>query len=327
MSGAGPKLGRVHPARTVPLNHSRNEYSDVSIPFDREYPFQYATVETPCPWLRRVVARNPGPFTFHGTGTFIVGRGKVAIIDPGPAIPEHVDALLHAVRGESVTHLLVTHTHRDHSPACAAVGAATGAPSYAYGAHGAGKIEAGVQVEEGGDMAFRPDVRVRHGDVIEGEGFSFECVYTPGHTSNHLCFQYREHKALFSGDHVMGWNTSIISPPDGDMGQYLASLELLLARDDAQYWPTHGPCIADPKPFVREYIAHRHGRERQIHACLASGVHTIGEMVPMMYCDLPERMFPAAARSVFATVIHLVERGELVCDGELRVDAAYRLAR
>jgi len=297
----------------------------VSIPFQRDYPFQYAAVESVRPWLRRVVARNPGPFTFHGTGTFIVGHGKVAIIDPGPAIPEHIDALLHAVRGESVTHLLVTHTHRDHSPACAAVQAATGAPTHAYGAHGAGKIEAGVQVEEGGDMEFRPDVRVRHGDVIEGDGFSFECVYTPGHTSNHVCFQYREHRALFSGDHVMGWSTTIISPPDGDMAQYMASLELLLARDDAQYWPTHGPCIDDPKPFVQEYMAHRHGRERQIHACLASGVHTIAEMVPMMYCDLPQRMFPAAARSVFATVIHLIEKGEVSCDGELKVGARYAL--
>jgi glyoxylase-like metal-dependent hydrolase (beta-lactamase superfamily II) len=299
----------------------------VSIPFDRDYPFQYAAVETLRPWLRRVVARNPSPFTFHGTGTFIVGRGKVAIIDPGPAIDEHVDALLHAVRGESVTHLLVTHTHRDHSPACAAVQAATGAPSYGYGAHGAGKIEAGVQVEEGGDMAFRPDVQVRHGDVIDGDGFSFECVYTPGHTSNHLCFQYREQRALFSGDHVMGWSTTIVSPPDGDMAQYIASLELLLARDDAQYWPTHGPCIADPKPFVRACIAHRHGRERQIRACLEAGVHTIAGMVPMMYCDLPARMFPAAARSVFATVIQLLERGEVACEGELTVDAHFRLRR
>jgi len=297
----------------------------VSIAFNRDYPFQYATVETLTPWLRRVVARNPSPFTFHGTGTFIVGRGKVAIIDPGPAIDEHVAVLLDAVRGETVTHLLVTHTHRDHSPACAAVKQATGAPTYGYGPHGAGKLERGVQVEEGGDMEFRPDVPVRHGDVIEGDGLSFECVYTPGHTSNHICFQYRERRALFPGDHVMGWNTTIISPPDGDMGDYMASLELLLARDDLEYWPTHGARIADPIPHVREYIAHRHGREHQVHACLQAGVHTICAMVPMMYCDLPERMHPAAARSVLATLIHMVEKGDVGHDGELRADADFFL--
>ncbi len=297
----------------------------MSIPFDREYPFEYARVETLRPWLRRVVARNPGPFTFHGTGTFIVGRGRVAIVDPGPDLPEHVEALLDAVRGETVTHLLVTHTHRDHSPACAAVKTATGAPSYGYGPHGAGKIERGVQVEEGGDMAFRPDVQVRHGDVIEGDGFSFECVYTPGHTSNHVCFQHREQRALFTGDHVMGWNTSIISPPDGDMTDYLASLELLLGRNDAEYWPTHGPRIADPEPFVRAYIEHRLERERQVRQCLVDGLHTIAAMVPRMYHHLPERMHPAAARSVFATVIHMVGKGEVACQGELAVDGSFRL--
>jgi glyoxylase-like metal-dependent hydrolase (beta-lactamase superfamily II) len=163
--------------------------------------------------------------------------------------------------------------------------------------------------------------------VIEGDGFGFECVYTPGHTSNHVCFQYCEQRALFTGDHVMGWSTTIISPPDGDMADYMASLELLLGRDDAEYWPTHGPSIRDPKPFVHEYLEHRHGRERQIHACLHAGVHFIAEMVPMMYCDLPERMFPAAARSVFATVIHMVEKGEAECDGELHVGSRFGLAR
>lgn len=296
----------------------------VGIPFNREYPFEYTTVETLRPWLRRVVARNPSPFTFHGTGTFIVGTGNVAIIDPGPDLDEHVSALLDAVSGETVTHLLVTHTHRDHSPACAAVQAATGAPTYAYGPHGAGKVERGVQVEEGGDMAFRPDVEVRHGDVIQGDGFSFECVYTPGHTSNHICYQYREEKALFSGDHVMGWSTTIISPPDGDMGDYMNSLELLLGRDDAAYWPTHGACIEDPKPYVRAYMEHRRDRERQVHECLAAGRHTIAAMVPVMYKDLPERMFPAASRSVFATLIHLVERGEVACEGELSVSSEFR---
>lgn len=297
----------------------------MSIPFLRDDPFEYATVERLRPWLRRVVARNPSPFTFHGTGTFIVGNGKVAIIDPGPALGEHVDALLDAVRGETVTHLLVTHTHRDHSPACASVQAATGAPTYGYGPHGAGKLERGVQVEEGGDMDFRPDHRVRHGDVIEGDGLRFECVYTPGHTSNHVCYQLAGERALFTGDHVMGWSTSIISPPDGDMGDYLASLELLLARDDREYWPTHGPSIPEPAPFVQAYLEHRRARERQVRACLAAGVARIADMVPAMYHELPARMHPAAARSVFATLVHLVEKDEVEAHGELSVDASFRL--
>jgi glyoxylase-like metal-dependent hydrolase (beta-lactamase superfamily II) len=297
----------------------------MAIPFNRDYPFEYAVVQTPLPWLRRVVARNPSPFTFHGTGTFIVGSGQVAIIDPGPAIAEHIDALLAAVSGERVTHLLITHTHRDHSPASALVKEVTGAPTYAYGPHGAGKLERGVQVEEGGDMDFVPDHLVRHGDVIEGDGFSFECVYTPGHTSNHMCFAYREKKALFSGDHVMGWSTTVVSPPDGDMADYMASLELLLERDDALYCPTHGPAILDPKPFVREYMAHRRQREVQIVECLHDGVNTIAQMVPLMYRDLPQTMFPAAARSVFATIIYLVQRKLLAHDGALTMDSEFRL--
>ena len=298
----------------------------MSIPYNRDYPFEYAVVQTPLPWLRRVVARNPSPFTFHGTGTFIVGTGKVAIIDPGPDLAEHIDAVLDAVSAETVTHLLVTHTHRDHSPASAAVKSVTGAPTYAYGPHGAGKLERGVQVEEGGDMDFVPDRLVRHGDVIEGDGFSFECVYTPGHTSNHMCFAYQEQKALFTGDHVMGWSTTIVSPPDGDMADYMASLDLLLARDDQLYCPTHGPAITNPQSYVREYMQHRVQREEQIVECLRNGVNTIEQMVPLMYHELPRTMYPAAARSVFATVIYLVQREVLMHDGDLTIDAEFRLS-
>ena len=213
------------------------------VPFNREYEFEYGTIQQIAPMIRRVVANNPGPFTFHGTGTYIIGQGKLAIIDPGPDLPAHVDSVLKGLDGEEISHLLVTQTHNDHSPACRPVQAATGAPSYGFGPHGSGKAEQGVQVEEGGDRNFSPDVTVRHGDVIEGEGWSFECVYTPGHTSNHLCFQLREQKALFCGDHVMGWNTTIVSPPDGDMTDYIASLDLLLERDDVIYYPTHGSPI------------------------------------------------------------------------------------
>ena len=285
------------------------------IPFNREYDLAYRTSQDVAPLIRRVVAENPGPFTFHGTGTYIVGSGKVAIIDPGPDMPEHIEAVLAAVSGEEVTHLLVTHTHRDHSPACGAVQAATGAPTYGYGPHGSGKAEQGVEVEEGGDMDFDPDVKVRHGDVLEGDGWSFECVYTPGHTSNHMCFALREQQALFSGDHVMGWNTTIVSPPDGDMTDYINSLDLLLGRDDRRYYPTHGSPIDDPRAYVSALREHRLERAEQIMACLGEGDATVMEMVRKMYTHLPEKMHGAAARAVLSTLIYLRRLGKVGVDG------------
>ena len=296
------------------------------IPYRRELEFEYGEAAVLSPLIRRVIANNPGPFTLYGTGTYIIGRGNVAVIDPGPADAAHIGAIIDATRGERITHMLVTHTHNDHSPGCALLREACDAPTYAYGPHGAGKHEQGVAVEEGGDMEFAPDRRVRHGDVIDGDGWSVECVYTPGHTSNHICYALREERALFTGDHVMGWSTSIVSPPDGDMGHYMESLDLLLRRDDAVYWPTHGPAIPAPKPHVEAFIEHRRGRERQIEACLAQGVRRIADMVPTMYADLPAFMHPAAARSVFAAMIHMAERGVVTCEGPLAVDAAYALA-
>ncbi len=297
------------------------------IPFRRELDFTYGELAEVAPGIRRIVARNPGPFTLYGTGTYVIGRGNVAVVDPGPADTAHIAALLAALDGETITHLLVTHTHVDHSPGCRLLRQHTDAKTYAYGPHGAGKLEAGVPVEEGGDMQFNPDSRVRHGDVIHGDGWSVECVYTPGHTSNHMCYQLRGAGALFTGDHVMGWSTSIISPPDGDMAAYMGSLDLLLERDDRVYWPTHGPCIADPKPLVRAFMAHRRERERQILGCVADGVGAIDAMVPLMYTDLPEFMHPAAARSVLAAVVYLVDRGTLlVAEGEPGLNSRYVLA-
>lgn len=301
----------------------------VKVPYRREMDFEYATAETLSPNIRRVIARNPSPFTFHGTGTYILGRGRVAVVDPGPDLPEHVDALRAALQGEEISHILVTHCHLDHSPACRALREFTDAPTYAYGPHGAGRHaaavegEAEVKIEEGADTDFVPDHEVRQGDVIEGDGWSVECVYTPGHTSNHTCFQLREERALFSGDHVMAWSTSVISPPDGDMQDYMDSLALLLERDDALYWPTHGPAVLDPHAHVRAFIAHRRDREAQILACIDRGVHRIGEMVPRMYSELPEFMYPAAARSVFASVVYLVQQGVLAPDGPLVSESAF----
>ncbi len=298
----------------------------VQIPFRRELDFEYGKVQPIAPGIRRVVANNPSPFTLHGTGTYIVGEGNVCVIDPGPADPHHISALVDGLADERITHVLVTHTHMDHSPGCALLREFSDAPTYAYGPHGAGKLEQGVPVEEGGDMAFEPDFRAKHGDRIEGDGWTIECVYTPGHTSNHLCFAYIEQSTLFTGDHVMGWSTSIISPPDGDMAAYHASLQLLLERDDKVYWPTHGPSIDDPKPFVRAFVEHRREREAQIIDCIGRGIHRIEEMVPDMYVGTPEFMYPAAARSVLAAIEYLVSEGRLLADSGISLDGEYRLA-
>ena len=292
----------------------------MAIPFDRSFSAPYETGERVSPLISRVLTDNPGPFTFKGTGVYIVGDlkredGQVAVIDPGPDTPAHVEALKRALEGRRVTHILVTHTHSDHSPAAAPLKAWSGAPTYAFGPHGSGKLDDGVKVEEGGDMAFVPDVRVRDGDVIEGNGFTFECVHTPGHTSNHMCFALRQEQALFTGDHVMGWSTTVVTPPDGDMAQYMASLKKLLARDDRILYPTHGGPVRDPKPFIRAYIDHRLEREAQIVACLRDGLSTIPEMVARMYADVDKRLHPAASRSVLAHLIQLEQEGRVVAKG------------
>jgi glyoxylase-like metal-dependent hydrolase (beta-lactamase superfamily II) len=199
---------------------------------DRSFTCDYGVIGPVTPLIRRIVARNPGPFTFRGTGTYVVGHGKVAVIDPGPDLAEHVDALLAALGGETITHIVVTHTHRDHSPAAAAVKKATGAPTYGFGPHGAG----GELVEAGGDMDFVPDIVMKDGEAVEAPDWRLEAIHTPGHTSNHLCFTLPQERALFSGDHVMGWSTTVIAPPDGDMADYMRSLDRLRGRDHAVYW-------------------------------------------------------------------------------------------
>jgi glyoxylase-like metal-dependent hydrolase (beta-lactamase superfamily II) len=294
------------------------------IPFQREMAFDYGVIEQVSPLIRRIVARNPGPFTFHGTGTYIVGRGEVAVIDPGPDLAEHVDALLAALAGETITHQLVTHTHRDHSPAARLLREATGAATWGFGPHGRGA--GGDEVEEGADRDFVPDTALGDGDVVEGPGWRLAAVHTPGHTSNHLCFALAGERALFTGDHVMGWSTSVVSPPDGDMGDYLASLDRLSGRDDAVYWPTHGPPVRDPAPFVRAFIAHRRARERQILDCLARGLDTIPRMVAEIYADIDPGLHPAAARSLLAHLLHMAGDGRIACDGAPGTDSRYGLA-
>ena len=293
------------------------------LPIDRSFEPAYAKPVEISPLIRRVLARNPNPFTFYGTGTYIVGRGNVAVIDPGPLIDEHLEALQSTLRGETVTHILVTHTHSDHSPAAAPFKAATGARTYGFGPHGAGKRSEGIAVEEGGDMDFRPEVEVRDGDVIEGDGWIIDCVYTPGHTSNHVCFALREARALFSGDHVMGWSTTVIVPPDGDMAQYFASLAKLYVREDQVFYPTHGNPIREPSNFVDKLIEHRLARELQIEACLKRGIGRISDMVAVIYSEIDARMHPAAAMSVLAHLQHMVASGRVATEGVPTAHSVY----
>ena len=287
----------------------------MAIPFIREFDARYESEVRVSPLISRVVADNPGPFTFKGTGVYFVGGKDVAVIDPGPDDASHVDALKRALEGRRVTHILVTHTHSDHSPAAKPLKAWCGAKTYAFGPHGSGKLDDGVRVEEGGDMQFVPDVRVKDGEILKGNGFTFECVFTPGHTSNHMCYALKEESALFTGDHVMGWSTTVVTPPDGDMAQYMASVKKLMARDDAVLYPTHGAPVTDPKPFLAAYLEHRLDRERQIVACIGEGLSTIPEMVARMYVDVDKRLHPAASRSVLAHLIQLEGEGRVVNDG------------
>jgi glyoxylase-like metal-dependent hydrolase (beta-lactamase superfamily II) len=287
----------------------------MAIPFIREFDAKYESEVRVSPRISRVVADNPGPFTFKGTGVYIVGNKDVAVIDPGPDDASHVDALKRALEGRRVTHILVTHTHADHSPAAKPLKEWSGAKTYAFGPHGSGKLEDGVRVEEGGDMQFTPDVRVKDGEIIKGNGFTFECVFTPGHTSNHMCYALREENALFTGDHVMGWSTTVVTPPDGDMAQYMASVKKLMARDDAILYPTHGAPVTDPKPFLAAYLEHRLDREKQIVACIRDGLTTIPQMVARMYADVDKRLHPAASRSVLAHLIQLENENRAVNDG------------
>ncbi|MFP6714844.1 MAG: Hydroxyacylglutathione hydrolase [Alphaproteobacteria bacterium MarineAlpha9_Bin5] len=292
-----------------------------NIPFKRDLTFDYGRPADLSPFIRRVVARNPSMFTLHGTGTYIVGRGKVAIIDPGPDLPEHIDSLLEAVRGETVTDIVITHTHIDHSPATPSVKAATGATTWGFGPHGT--PSGTYQVEEGADRDFVPDYAIGDGDVVSGDGWSLEAIHTPGHTSNHLCLALREENIMFSGDHVMGWSTSVISPPDGDMGDYLQSLRKLMVREEIRYWPTHGPAIENPRPFVGAFIDHREKREVQILTCLDEGLVAIPSMVERLYTKVDPRLYRAAGRSVLAHLIHMVNTGRAKCEGKPEIDTLY----
>ena len=290
------------------------------IPYVRDMDFAYGRADTVSPLIRRVVAENPGPFTYLGTGTYIVGRGEVAVIDPGPDAPAHLSALLAATAGERISHILTTHTHLDHSPLAHPLAAATGAVIHGRPAPGATETS-----EEGDNAGFVPDVVIADGERVSGPGWTLEAIATPGHASNHVAYALIEENALFPGDHVMGWSTTVISPPDGDMTDYLASLEKVRARGFSTLWPTHGPPITEVEPFLAAYRAHRMEREAQILDQLRQGRGRIVDMVPVLYAAVPVRLHPAAAHSVWAQLIKLVREGAAACYGEPGLGSDYRL--
>lgn len=332
--------------------------------FNLDHEIEYGSVDQVSPLVRRVTAKNPSRFTFKGTGTYIIGRDRVAIVDPGPVDDKHVDALLAAIDGETVTHLLITHTHGDHSPAASVLQQHIDAPTWAFGRHPMPRPDAatensdsasdtgdddesgfgfdpieedeaasdegaeeGYKADHAHDWDFEPDHAVAHGDVIDGHGWSVEALHTPGHISNHLCFALREEQALFSGDHVMGWSTTIIPPPDGNLNSYLDSLRLLLPRSEERFYPTHGAPIDGPRPFVEALLRHREGRTEQIMACLGDGIDTIKEMVLRMYTHVPPQLYNAAGASVMSHLVALHETGAITCsDDQPKPRSLYQLA-
>ena len=297
------------------------------IPFDKTLDLAPGVVEEVIPGVRRLLADNPSPFTFKGTLSYVVGRGHVAVIDPGPLDDNHIAALLDAVRGETVTHIFVTHTHRDHSPAAARIKAATGAVVLAQGPHRPARaLHAGeaARLEASNDTEFKPDRALADGEIVEGLGWTIEAVATPGHTANHMAFAL-EGNLLFSGDHVMAWSTPVVAPPDGSMRDYMASLEKLRARAEPIYLPGHGGIVRDAPRFVEHYIQHRQRRDAAILQHLAKGETDIPSIVRAIYIGLDPRLVPAAGRSVLAHLEDLVARGRVASEGKPSIDAHYRL--
>jgi glyoxylase-like metal-dependent hydrolase (beta-lactamase superfamily II) len=297
----------------------------------------YGRVEQVAPGLRRVIAENPSKFTYRGTGTYVVGDGEVVVIDPGPQLDSHRDALAAALVGERVRGILVTHCHADHSPLARWLSAESGAPTFGFGPHPRPDPalepdrddDTDTVIEESTDHDFVPDHAVAHGEVLDlAPGVTVEAVHTPGHTSNHTCWatELDGDRVLFSGDHVMGWSTTVVSPPDGDMAAYLASLQLVIDRADDVIWPTHGPPRDDVVEYVTALVEHRRARERAVLAAVRSGLASIPEIVALLYADVREELHKPAGRSVWAHLVQLVDEGLVVVEGGglARLDAAYR---
>ncbi len=296
------------------------------IPFVKSFEFDYGKPAQLSPLIRRVVADNPGPFTYTGTGVYIIGTDEVAVIDPGPVTGNHPAAIDAALEGCTVTHVLVTHHHADHSPLAKPLAEKHGCKVYGYGLQIREPEGGEVRLEAGDDLTFKPDIEIRDGNIIKGKDWTVRALHTPGHTSNHMCYALEEENTLFSGDHIMGWSTTVISPPDGDMGDYFNSLDHIKAQNFDKIWPTHGPCIEDPAPFIQAYIDHRRHREQQILDKVSEGLETIGAIVESLYTHVDKRLHPAAAHSVLAHIIHLVDTGRLVSNSTPGLRSTYKIA-
>ena len=298
----------------------------MAIPFVREIEFEYGRCDQVSPLLRRVIANNPGPFTYVGTGTFIVGRGEVAVLDPGPMDEAHFEALKAAVAGETVKCVLVSHGHSDHSPLARPFAEWAGCKVYSKDC---GKRTAKGELGSEDDITFFPDEMIKDGDTFRGPGWTLETIETPGHTCSHLCFDLKEENACLTGDHIMGWSTTIVAPPDGNMADYFRSLDKILARGFETLWPTHGSPIRGKQAvaeFISAYRQHRQDREDSILAHLKAGEGSIPVMVEAMYVGLEPRLFPAACMSVLGHMIKLIAEGRVACDAKVPVvQSRYRL--
>ncbi len=294
----------------------KHQIMSAELAFNRNVDVDYGVAEEVAPGVRRIVANNPGPYTFLGTNTYIVGSGEVAIIDPGPEDEAHVEAIARATRGERVSHILITHSHRDHCDGARPLRRRLGGEIVAYGPTGTQRGAGAPGLGDGFvDCAFRPDIPVTHGDTIKGHGFALDVLHTPGHAPDHLCFALIGQRRMFTGDHVMGWNTTVIAPPEGSMADFLASLELLAQRHDKVFFPGHGGRIETPRRVVRAYMTHRMWREQTILACIDDGVCTIPHIVARLYGALDTDLKVAAALSVLAHLELLATRGRVSAEG------------
>ncbi|MBY3211848.1 MBL fold metallo-hydrolase [Rhizobium laguerreae] len=297
--------------------------------FDLAFEPAYGRAVPVAPGVERITAENPGPFTFFGTNSYIVGSSSVAVIDPGPEDEAHFQALMAVLGGREVTHIVVSHTHRDHSPLAKRLQAATGAVTVGQGPHRPARpLRAGEinPFSESSDLSFVPDIALSDGQTLSGDGWALTAVLTPGHTANHAAFALQGRDILFSGDHVMAWSTSIVAPPDGSMADYMTSLDRLIERDDRLLLPGHGGPVTEPSTFLKALKAHRLRREQAVLARVQAGDRGIAEMVKVIYRDTDPKLHGAAALSVLAHIEDLLERGEIAADGPPSLAAVYRPA-
>jgi len=289
--------------------------------FKTDMQFAYGVPSAMAPGVARIVANNASALTFKGTNTYLVGTSSLAVIDPGPDDPDHLASILKAADGRSITHILVTHAHRDHVDGLAELQAATGAKTYGFGRKASAADESHAPEDsEYVNQDYEPDVHVEGGMRIKGDDWQLHALHTPGHAPDHLCFALEDHGVVFSGDHVMAWNTSVVAPPEGRMAEYMRSLELLLARNDEMLLPGHGGRILAPRRTVKAYLLHRRWREQAILDAVRKGTNTVRKLLPLIYRDLDPEVAGAARLSLQAHVEHLVERGLIACDDAANID-------